>query len=96
MEIQSVRVSSIVAAAFLVTSLVSHAQQGSAPGASKQQQAPQRITSVEGIDGVLSFQRPPSASLSGAVEADYQRKHHLSCRIQDESYGETGMAHSAV
>ncbi len=93
MGIQSVRVSSIVAAAFLVTSLVSHAQQGSAPGASKQQQAPQRITSVEGIteyrlsNGLRVLLYPEQSKPITNVNITYL------VGSRQESYGETGMAH---
>jgi len=93
MGIHSYRLSSVIAAAFLTTSLVGNAQQGSAPVSSNQQHAPQRVTSVEGIteyhlsNGLRVLLYPEQSKPLITVNITYL------VGSRQESYGETGMAH---
>src|SRR6516165_1348206 len=93
MAIHSCRLSSVIAAAVLTTSLLVQAQQGSAPASSKQEQAPQRITSVEGVteyhlaNGLRVLLYPEPSKPVITVNITYL------VGSRQESYGETGMAH---
>ena len=93
MGIHHYRLSSVIAGAFLATSLVVGAQQESTPAASKQQQAPQRVTSVEGIteyrlaNGLRVLLYPEQSKPITNVNITYL------VGSRQESYGETGMAH---
>jgi len=94
MGIHSCRLSSVVvAAAVITTSLIGQAQRGSTPGLSKQEQAPQRITSVEGIteyrlsNGLRVLLYPEQSKPVITVNITYL------VGSRQESYGETGMAH---
>ena len=87
------RLSSVVAAAVLTTSLFGQAQQGATPGPSKQEQTAQRITSVEGIteyrlsNGLRVLLYPEQSKPVINVNITYL------VGSRQESYGETGMAH---
>ena len=87
------RLSSVVAAAVLTTSLFGQVQQGATSGPSKQEQAAQRITSVEGIteyrlsNGLRVLLYPEQSKPVINVNITYL------VGSRQESYGETGMAH---
>ena len=87
------RLSSVVAAAVLTTSLLGQVRQGATPGPSKQEQAAQRITSVEGIteyrlsNGLRVLLYPEQSKPVINVNITYL------VGSRQESYGETGMAH---
>jgi zinc protease len=93
MGFHSHRLSSVIAAAVLTTSLLGQAQQGSTSGPSKREQAPQRITSVEGIteyrlsNGLRVLLYPEQSKPVITVNITYV------VGSRQESYGETGMAH---
>jgi zinc protease len=87
------RLSSVVAAAVFTTSLFGQIQQGATPGPAKQEQAAQRITSVEGIteyrlsNGLRVLLYPEQSKPVINVNITYL------VGSRQESYGETGMAH---
>jgi zinc protease len=88
------RLSAVIAAALLLTSVAGHAQQSSsAPVSSRGQQSPQRITSVEGIteyrlvNGLRVLLYPELSKPLITVNITYL------VGSRQESYGETGMAH---
>jgi zinc protease len=85
--------SSAIAAAFLTTGMLGQAQQVSSAATSKDQQAPQRITTVEGIteyhlaNGLRVLLYPEPSKPIVTVNITYL------VGSRQESYGETGMAH---
>src|SRR5215471_17317632 len=84
------RLSSAIAATFLMTSVLGYAQQAPGTGSS---QAPQRITTVEGIteyhltNGLRVLLYPEASKPIITVNITYL------VGSRQESYGETGMAH---
>jgi zinc protease len=92
MKIHFRRLSSAIAATFLMTSVLGQAQQAPNRGSSKEQ-APQRITAVEGIteyhlaNGLRVLLYPEPSKPVITVNITYL------VGSRQESYGETGMAH---
>jgi zinc protease len=93
MGIHFCRLSNVTAATLLATGLFAQAQQASTIGSSKEPQAPQRITSVEGIteyrlaNGFRVLLYPEQSKPVITVNITYL------VGSRQESYGETGMAH---
>lgn len=83
----------VIAAALLTTNSLGQAQQASTTNASREQQTPQRITSVEGIteyrlaNGLRVLLYPEQSKPVITVNITYL------VGSRQESYGETGMAH---